>query len=249
MIDNAVIFAAGRASRMGYCSKAMKEICGKPLITYALDALRYCGIKKIFVICRPNDSEIINLPAIWDYPEVQLELITDSYLQGAVIAHRLLPKTITYPLITLDCDLIVRPISLERTLQECCELFRNPEITAAITVVDNTLFESDRCVRIEGNRVAAYKAKGVPNGVNGGYIFVWRNPIVTEIDEYYDCVQKTGGYESFFEYYLSKWFVAPMHIDYLWDVDTLDMVSRTEEFLRKKCFSNNMVSWKEENNE
>lgn len=236
MIETAVIFAAGKASRMNYCSKPMKRVAGKPLITYGLDALKACGVRYIYVVCRPDDMEILELPTLWNCCDICLEMITDSQMQGAVKAHCLLPSTISYPIITLDCDIILHPLSLVKAVQVCTDCFLNTEISAAVAVVDNPIFGSDNCMLVKENRVISYNAKGIPNGVEGGYIFVWKNPIVTEIEEYYDHVRMTGEYGSFFEYYLSKQQVAAIHIDYLWDVDTLDMINTTEEYLKKTGF-------------
>ena len=236
MFDTAVIFAAGKASRMNYCSKAMKIVSGKPLITYGLDALKACGIRNIFLVRRPDDLEILDIPLVWNCHDVRLEMIIDSQMQGAVMAHCFLPDTISYPIITLDCDIILHSLSLAKMLRECIERFMDAEISAAVAVVDNPVFGSDSCMLVKEGQVIDYNAKGLPNGVEGGYIFVWKNPIVAEIEEYYDHVRVAEDYGSFFEYYLSKYQVAAIHIDYLWDVDTPEMIVKTEKYLKETAF-------------
>lgn len=52
----AVIMAAGKGTRMkSALPKIMHPICGKPMISYALDMVMGLGIKNIFVIVSPND--------------------------------------------------------------------------------------------------------------------------------------------------------------------------------------------------
>lgn len=232
MFDNAVIFAAGMCSRMNYSSKAMKIVAGKPLITYALDALIENGIKKIFIIYRSDDNEILQLPSIWVHSDIQLVFIEDSLKQGSVKAHRLFADVVSYPLLTLDCDIIIHSLSLTKAIQDCTVLFSNPEVKASVAVVDNPIFKGSKTLRLLGNRVIAHSNLGFSDGKEGGYIFAWRNSLVSVIDEYYLKDQEYRTKTSFFSYYLSKNKVCAMHIDYLWDVDDMDVLLKTEIILK-----------------
>lgn len=234
MINSAVIIAAGQGRRLNYCSKAMIPVAGKALITYGLDALRECRINDVIIIYRSSDSEIQNLLKDYHFENFHLRFIEDTNLKGPVFAHMLFHDLVSYPVLTMDCDLILQPDSLNRMLIEYEIMFRNTKLDAAIAIIDHPIYENNHSVLLSGDIVTEYKHTGLENGLDAGYIYVWNKSIVPNIQYYYSCAQVRKRFSSFFEYFVSEHRVGGIHIDYLWDVDTPEMVASTEAQLRMK---------------
>lgn len=56
-----VVLAAGKGSRMkSQCPKVLREICGRPMISYTLESLRKVGIKDITVVVRFRKNLVMN---------------------------------------------------------------------------------------------------------------------------------------------------------------------------------------------
>lgn len=190
-----------------------------------------CNIKDVIIIHRPNDNDIIKLLDGNYNKGVQLRFLEDTYLRGAVMAHRVFDDLVQYPILTMDCDIILEAESLKKMLIECEYLLNNTEVSAAIAVIDNSVFENNHSVILENDLVTTYKSTGLESGKNAGYIYMWRDSIVSFIEKYYGNVRLRERFQTFFEYYVCLNKVGCMHIDYLWDVDTPEMVKLTENIL------------------
>lgn len=231
MIRNAVIFAAGKGSRMNCPSKAMINVSGKPLISYAIDALIKNNIKKIIIIYRSDDEEIHTISSYYDDPKIQFVFIEDTLKKGSVEAHRLFSENVSYPLITLDCDIIVIPFTLKSVIENFELMFLNSKIKAAVAVIDNPIINEEKTLRLVDNIVVEYNKSGFEDGIEGGYIYIWKESLITAIDDYNVRRLNHQEYNSFFSYYISQNKVCAIHVDYLWDVDNRETLSKTEEIL------------------
>lgn len=61
MSTTAIILAAGKSTRMkSKRPKALHEICGKPMLSYVLDACYGAGVKKVLMVVGHGKDEIIN---------------------------------------------------------------------------------------------------------------------------------------------------------------------------------------------
>ena len=236
MLENAVIFAAGMGKRMNVPSKAMQYVCGKPLISYAIDALIYNKIKKIIILYRKNDKEIFRLSSMYDKEDVQFIFIEDYLKKGGVDAHKLFSDIVSYPVITLDCDIIISSLTLKKVIDSLETLFSNEEIKATVTVVDNPLFNELKNLRIMDDIVLEHNVLGFEDGIEGGYIYVWKEPLVSAIDAYYMKSEEYQKSNSFFNYYVTLNKVYAIHVNYLWDVDDMFVLEKTEEILDNYIF-------------
>jgi len=116
MIDNLVIFAAGRGTRMGDVTsskpKPLIEISGKPLLFYSLDMAASYNFKKI-IINSHHLSHMID-EAIDHYrkanptcPEIIIEYEENLLETGGTIKKLTKLYDLTAPIFTLNSDVII----------------------------------------------------------------------------------------------------------------------------------------------
>lgn len=228
MFKSAVIFAAGKAKRMNGVSKAMQIVAEKPLISYGIDALLYCHITNIWIVHRPGDDLIFRIKELYK-DCADIKFVCDFQMKGAVNVHLFIEKLIDYPAITLDCDIIVQPKDFFNMIKYGEKKLSCKSCNAVVAIINNPINGELRQFYVEDETIKRFCAAGIKNGVCGGYIFGWKYSLKHELLHYYN--DKTKMFNSFFEYYISKYKVCVMPIEYLWDVDTLEMIRWTERVL------------------
>ncbi|MBN1564737.1 MAG: NTP transferase domain-containing protein [Anaerolineae bacterium] len=93
MIQQAVILAAGRGTRLGPLTKdrpkSMLPVLGKPIMTRVMDRMREAGIKRFVVVIGPQDGEIASyLTDSW-YPDTEIKFAVQVEATGTVDALQL----------------------------------------------------------------------------------------------------------------------------------------------------------------
>lgn len=93
MIDQAVILAAGRGTRLGALTrrrpKSMLPILGRPIIARVMDRLRDAGIRRFVVVIGEHDQAIKDyLSSAWS-PDTQITFAIQSVATGTVDALQL----------------------------------------------------------------------------------------------------------------------------------------------------------------
>jgi dTDP-glucose pyrophosphorylase len=117
IINQAVILAAGKGTRMGFDSpKVMIHISGKPLLEHAIEKLVHIGITEIVLIVGYKKQEIINYFS--DYKKVRLYFVEQKQLNGTAIAVKLAEQHINNDFLVINGDVLFEEKAIRNLIDE-----------------------------------------------------------------------------------------------------------------------------------
>ncbi|RPI99495.1 MAG: hypothetical protein EHM39_06430, partial [Chloroflexi bacterium] len=108
MIQQAVILAAGRGTRLGLLTKdrpkSMLPILGKPMMARVMDGLREAGIRRFVVVIGEQEGEIAAyLTNSW-HPDTDTRFAIQAIPTGTVDALQLAAPNIDGPFLVTSVD-------------------------------------------------------------------------------------------------------------------------------------------------
>lgn len=108
MIQQAVILAAGRGTRLGNLTKdrpkSLLPVVGKPIMVRVMDRMRDAGIKRFVVVIGPQEGEIASyLSGSW-YPDTEIKFAIQATPTGTVDALQLAAAHIDSPFLLSSVD-------------------------------------------------------------------------------------------------------------------------------------------------
>jgi bifunctional UDP-N-acetylglucosamine pyrophosphorylase/glucosamine-1-phosphate N-acetyltransferase len=168
VIQQAVILAAGRGTRLGPLtkdrSKAMLPVLGKPIVVRVMDRLREAGIKNFVVVLGEHEGGVAGyLSSSW-YPDTKVKYALQINPTGTVDALQLASPHITGAFILASVDNITS-LDHVKGLISCFD--QNPDTLAAVSLITANGDEIRRScgVTLEGDRITAIEEKPEqPNG-------------------------------------------------------------------------------------
>jgi len=247
-IKNAVLLAAGKGSRLctldsGY-SKPMTPVFGKPLISYALDALIAYGIENIFIIYHSTSADVLNLKNINKPFYDTLNFVEDTHQKGGLSSLYYAESVVNAPFLLLFADIIVKKEdfikmmtskTVERT--QYCDLLIQTVDTPSIPFEKPLLIRNNKIVRWNKSEIQNEHANNCTMK-SGGMIYLWfKNPFYM-IKKFLDS--ENYSFSEFMNYYIERHNVSEMKIDDLWDIDTLEDILKTESLLGLQSLQSNM---------
>jgi NDP-sugar pyrophosphorylase family protein len=113
MIEQAVILAAGRGSRVGALTenrnKAMLPVLGKPIMVRVMDRLREAGIKRFVVVIGSQDGGLASyLSSSW-YPHLEVQFVLQPVPKGTADALSLAANYIDGDFLLSSVDNLTPP--------------------------------------------------------------------------------------------------------------------------------------------
>ncbi|MDI6896432.1 NTP transferase domain-containing protein [Methanocella conradii] len=114
-----LVMAGGKGERMGGIEKPMLLLCGKPLISYVLEALsKSSSIGKIYVAVSPSVPQTSDYIKKWPDKRVSIVMTPGSgYIEDMDFAVRALGHR--EPLLVVSADLpLITPAIIERVISE-----------------------------------------------------------------------------------------------------------------------------------
>lgn len=108
MIQQAVILAAGRGTRLGQLTKdrpkSLLPVLGKPIVVRVMDRMREAGIRRFVVVIGPQEGEIASyLSSSW-YPDTEIQFAIQPTPTGTVDALQLAAVHIDSPFLLSSVD-------------------------------------------------------------------------------------------------------------------------------------------------
>jgi UDP-N-acetylglucosamine diphosphorylase / glucose-1-phosphate thymidylyltransferase / UDP-N-acetylgalactosamine diphosphorylase / glucosamine-1-phosphate N-acetyltransferase / galactosamine-1-phosphate N-acetyltransferase len=163
VIQQAVILAAGRGSRLGSLtrdrSKAMLPVLGKPIVVRVMDRLREAGIKNFVVVLGEHEGGVAGyLSSSW-YPDTKVKYALQITPTGAVDALQLAAPHITGPFVLASVD-NVTSLDHVQSLVRCYQ--QHPDTLATLSLIAASADEIRQSsgVVLDGNRITAIEDQG-----------------------------------------------------------------------------------------
>ncbi len=108
MIQQAVILAAGRGSRLGLLTKdrpkSMLPVLGKPIMARVMDRLRDAGIRRFVVVIGEQEGAIAAYLSTSWYPDAEIKFALQAVPTGTVDALTLAAPFINGPFVLTAVD-------------------------------------------------------------------------------------------------------------------------------------------------
>ncbi len=229
---DAVILAAGAGKRMKSAGipKALFLLGGKPMICYAIDALRSCGVNRIFIVKYYSDKFDV-IDEMYKDTGLSISYIDDRERKGSLYSFSLLKSHVTGPFICLDCDLFIIPRYFENMARIGIEKLESYSLDGVVACVKNPSKEDANMLLIENGYVKRFIKDGNSLCKRGGYIFIWNHSIFDNIDSFFakNCYSLSQYYDAFAQNHE----VGIMEIEDIWDVDNEADVSFTKSYIER----------------
>ncbi len=162
MIQQAVILAAGRGTRLGLLTKdrpkSMLPVLGKPMMARVMDRLREAGIRRFVVVIGDQEGAIAAyLTTSW-HPETETKFAIQAMPTGTVDALRLAAAHIDGPFLVTSVDNLT---STEHVARLIATFNDTPGQTATLSLLPTTLeqIRISSGVVVEGDRITAIEEK------------------------------------------------------------------------------------------
>ena len=172
MIEQAVILAAGRGSRLGQLTrerpKSMLPILGKPIMARVMDRLRDAGIRRFVVVVGDPDGAMASyLNTSW-YPDASVQYAIQSVPTGTVDALQQAAPYLDGPFLLTAVDNLTSTAHVNNLIER---FSRYPDQLAALSLLPATPDQIRRSsgVVIEGDWITAVEEKPAdPRGAYAG---------------------------------------------------------------------------------
>lgn len=223
IIDQAVITAAGKGSRMkSNSSKPMTKVGEKRLIQYGIDSLLSCGINKIYIIYSQYSEDILQLKNI--YPDIYF--IKQEILNGSLSTFNLIDNICKTPFLQLDCDIIFSQVDFRKMLES---INYNEFVDGYFAVVTKPTSDSPKYIKLENGRIINFDKKSFTNGYAGGMIYLWFNFPIKLAQNFYE---NNNSLAQFYSKLVKEKNIKAMYIKRLFDIDTMTDVIEAEKKLK-----------------
>ncbi len=170
MIQQAVILAAGRGTRLGLLTKdrpkSMLPVLGKPMMARVMDRLREAGIRRFVVVIGDQEGAIAAyLTSSW-HPETETKFAIQAMPTGTVDALRLAAAHIDGPFLVTSVDNLT---STEHVARLIAAFNDTPGQAATLSLLPTTpeQIRISSGVVVEGDRITAIEEK--PSDPRGTY--------------------------------------------------------------------------------
>ncbi len=170
MIEQAVILAAGRGTRLGTLTKerpkAMLPVLGRPILVRVMDRLREAGVRRFTVVIGEREgAAAAYLSNSW-YPDADVTFAIQATPTGTVDALRLAAPTIRGAFVLSSVDNLTSVAHLRRLIEA---FERTPETVATLSLIPATQEQIRRssAVVLKEERVVAIEEK--PTSPQGQY--------------------------------------------------------------------------------
>ncbi|MBN1680542.1 MAG: NTP transferase domain-containing protein [Anaerolineae bacterium] len=168
MIQQAVILAAGRGTRLGDLTKdrpkSMLPVLGKPIVVRVMDRMREAGIRRFVVVVGLDEGGVASyLSSSW-YPDTEIKFVLQVVPTGTVDALLLAAPHIDGSFLLTSVDNLT---SLEHIQSLLARFDQFPDQIAALSLLETTpdSIKTSPEVIIDGDWVTAIEEKPVtPRG-------------------------------------------------------------------------------------
>jgi NDP-sugar pyrophosphorylase family protein len=162
VIQQAVILAAGRGTRLGLLAKdrpkSMLPVLGKPMMARVMDRLREAGIRRFVVVIGEQEGEIAAyLTNSW-HPDTETKFAIQAIPTGTVDALRLAAAHIDGPFLVTSVDNLTSAEHVDRLI---CTFDNSPGQVATLSLLPATpeQIRVSSGVVVDGERIAAIEEK------------------------------------------------------------------------------------------
>jgi NDP-sugar pyrophosphorylase family protein len=141
------IMAAGQGRRIGARSKALVVIEGIPLIDFILADMASVDIRKVVIVCRPDDVDLIDHLKKWEskFDEVEVLLQSEPGTLGAV--RQLMAAADGARQVLSTCDVVARSGSLAQLIR--CHL--GSRVDPLMTILTSELVEDEAPIWVDAD--------------------------------------------------------------------------------------------------
>lgn len=170
MIQQAVILAAGRGTRLGKLTqdraKSMLPVLGKPMIARVMDRMRDAGIRRFVVVVGDSDGGIASYLSTSWHPDTSVQFVLQAVPTGTLDALLLAANYLDGPFLLSSVDNLTAPDHIANLIASYAA---HSDSIAALSLVpaspDQIRASAD--VILEGDRVAQIEEK--PETPRGNY--------------------------------------------------------------------------------
>jgi glucose-1-phosphate thymidylyltransferase len=117
-----VILCAGKGTRIKKMPfsqpKTLLEILGLPIIYYQLRYLKNIGVKKVFIVCGKNKSDISKKIKIMPDLKLNIQFVKDLKPQGIASSLFKIKKYIKGPILVFLGDIFLRDVKLQKMVNK-----------------------------------------------------------------------------------------------------------------------------------
>lgn len=238
----AVILASGYGKRMQkkerFPSKPMTPINKQPLISYIIDMMIAGGIEKIYIVYHSVTEDVLNLLRYSDRYDKCLEFIKEDVQKGTLLSFSRIKDILSPPFLMVFEDIIADKNDFITMLNIGKKYITSNADLIIQTVCDPSLL-SEKAFLTENERILRYQKNGILNEAAceqrkkyGGMVYLWLSNPFLIIDKYLS--NQNYKFSAFLEEYIPSHTVYEMPINDMWDIDTPEAVSLTEEILKKR---------------
>lgn len=180
MIEQAVILAAGRSTRLGQLTKdrpkSMLPVLGKPILVRVMDRLREAGIRKFVVVLSEHEGAVASyLSRSW-YSGVEVKFALQAIPSGSIDALRLAAPHIRGPFLLTSVD----NLTSTQHIQNLMDSFnRCEDMIASLSLIPAPpeMISQSWGVSIENDRITALEEKPVtPSGSHAAFMLYVLSP-------------------------------------------------------------------------
>ncbi|MCI9423496.1 MAG: NTP transferase domain-containing protein [Dorea sp.] len=241
-VRNAVILASGSGRRMQqkerFPSKPMTMVDKKPLISYGIDVLINGGIKKIYIVYHSVTADVLKVLDYSDNYAEYLEFIEEDVRKGTLLTFSRVRDFLVPPFIMIFGDIIVDKSDFVNMLHAGKKYIVSDADLVIQTVCTPSIL-SEKAFLAENGRIIRYRKNGIVDETKygerkkyGGMVYLWLSDPFRIIDNY--LLNQNYRFSSFLEDYISDHIVYEMSVNDMWDVDTPEVLRRTEELIKKR---------------
>lgn len=180
MIEQAVILAAGRSTRLGQLTKdrpkSMLPVLGKPILVRVMDRLREAGIRKFVVVLSEHEGAVASyLSRSW-YSGVEVKFALQAIPSGSLDALMLAAPHIRGPFLLTSVD----NLTSSQHIQNLMDNFnRSEDLIASLSLIPATpeIISQSYAVSIENDRITALVEKpATPSGSHAAFMIYALSP-------------------------------------------------------------------------
>lgn len=189
MIEQAVILAAGRGTRLGELTKdrpkSMLPILGRPIMARVMDRLREAGVRKFIVVIGDQEGAIASYLSTSWYPDTEVKFAIQAVATGTVDALKLAAPHITGPFVLSSVDNLT---SAEHVESLIATFNTAPDCFTTLSLLPASPEEMrvSSSVRIDGDWITAITEK--PEQPEGNYASIMLYAFDTSFLDYLDRV-------------------------------------------------------------
>ncbi|MBN1963951.1 MAG: NTP transferase domain-containing protein, partial [Anaerolineae bacterium] len=162
MIQQAVVLAAGRGTRLGMLTKdrpkSMLPVLGKPMVVRVMDRMREAGIRRFIVVLGEHEGALAAYLSHSWYPDTEVKFALQPVPTGTVDALLQAVPFLDGPFLLSSVDNLTSPDHVQNLINS---FHQNPDCTAALSLLPASPDEIRKSsgVLIDSQRVVAIEEK------------------------------------------------------------------------------------------